>query len=67
MNNVGHFEGEHRSYAERNFWPLVLQLPHLRGLVLGMAHHNAHEMLAEAHPELRRLSNRQITFHQFVS
>lgn len=59
-------EDERRAYAEHGFWSSVLQLPHLRTLVFGMAHGNAHEMLASAHPELRQLSN-QIAFCRFVS
>lgn len=55
------------SYADQSFWTEVLQLPHLRGLILGMARDDAHEMLASAHPELCQLGNRRPAFYRFVS
>ena len=58
-------------WFEHAYWLSVLQLSHLRGFVLGVAqvhaHDIAHEVLAEAHPELCQLSNPQIAYHRLIS
>ena len=67
MNGANVSKDDLMSYAKLDLWRLDLQLPYLRGLVIGMVGSDAHQMLADAHPELCRLNNPQMGFYRLVS